>query len=525
MLPSFNDMAKALKKILLIGTCFACSGLLFGQRLSTDEREIVEEARASFEIGDYLTVRKLLEPHVTDFNADPELMYFYGGASFYLREFHTEAFPFLRVAYELGESRALYIYITSLLERYRIAEAQDLIENSGALDLPEGRELYAQVQVAKRAMANPVPSVVEPMAPVINTPYTEHSPLIAGNDSTLYFTSRKPIDKNAITDMLGRYDENIYRSVRTKDGWSVAEPLEGEINDILNDAAVALLGDEERMVIFKTARDMESSDLWLYGVNRNGKWKKEMKLSPSINSKWIENGLTVNANGDLFIVASDRPGGYGGMDLYRIVRFGNGEYSEPLNLGPLVNTEYDEIAPTLLLDDRTMFFSRNGVESMGGFDVFRTNYLGDTTFTDVVNLGYPINSTRDDLHISVSPLTRRAYLTRSKEDQPADFDIYSANLPGFNLRATVYKFKLTAGSAFDLTNAEVSLFTADFSEIQGMYTVNELGEFIVVLLPGESGVLGIDLPGAHSEEIELFYQDSETIIEKFKTITLSPNEP
>ncbi|NQV53830.1 MAG: PD40 domain-containing protein [Flavobacteriales bacterium] len=518
-------MAKALKKILLIGTCFACSGLLFGQRLSTDEREIVEEARASFEIGDYLTVRKLLEPHVTDFNADPELMYFYGGASFYLREFHTEAFPFLRVAYELGESRALYIYITSLLERYRIAEAQDLIENSGALDLPEGRELYAQVQVAKRAMANPVPSVVEPMAPVINTPYTEHSPLIAGNDSTLYFTSRKPIDKNAITDMLGRYDENIYRSVRTKDGWSVAEPLEGEINDILNDAAVALLGDEERMVIFKTARDMESSDLWLYGVNRNGKWKKEMKLSPSINSKWIENGLTVNANGDLFIVASDRPGGYGGMDLYRIVRFGNGEYSEPLNLGPLVNTEYDEIAPTLLLDDRTMFFSRNGVESMGGFDVFRTNYLGDTTFTDVVNLGYPINSTRDDLHISVSPLTRRAYLTRSKEDQPADFDIYSANLPGFNLRATVYKFKLTAGSAFDLTNAEVSLFTADFSEIQGMYTVNELGEFIVVLLPGESGVLGIDLPGAHSEEIELFYQDSETIIEKFKTITLSPNEP
>ena len=67
-------------------------GLLFGQRLSTDEQGIVEEARASFEIGDFLTVRRLLEPHVTDFNADPELMYFYGGASFYLREFHTEAF-------------------------------------------------------------------------------------------------------------------------------------------------------------------------------------------------------------------------------------------------------------------------------------------------------------------------------------------------------------------------------------------------------------------------------------------------
>lgn len=518
-------MVECFKKILLIGSCFACSGLLFGQRLSTDEQGIVEEARASFEIGDFLTVRRLLEPHVTDFNADPELMYFYGGASFYLREFHTEAFPFLRVAYELGESRALYIYVTSLLERYRIAEAQDLLENSGALDLPEGRELYAQVQVAKRAMADPVPSVVEPMPSAINTPFTEHSPLIADDDSTLYFTSRKPMDKNAITDMLGRYDENIYRSIRTKDGWSIAEPLEGEINDILNDAAVALLGDEERMVIFKTARDMESSDLWLFGLNRSGKWKKEIKLSPSINSKWIENGLTVNTNGDLFIVASDRPGGYGGMDLYRIVRFGNGEHSEPRNLGPLVNTQYDEIAPTLLLDDRTLFFSRNGSESMGGFDVFRTNYLGDTTFTDVVNLGYPINSTRDDLHISVSPLTQRAYLTRSKEDQPADFDIYSANLPGFNLLATVYKFKLTTTADLALTDAEVSLFTSDFSEIQGMYTVNERGEFIVVLLPGESGVLGNDLPGAHSEEIELFYQDSDTIVEEFQIISLSPNEP
>ncbi|MEQ9187228.1 MAG: hypothetical protein RLP15_05795 [Cryomorphaceae bacterium] len=518
-------MSKAFRDILLAGMCLLWSSGGSAQRLSTDERAIVEEARASFEIGDYATVRRILESEVSDFNADPELMYFYGGACFYLREFHSEAFPFLKMAYQMGESRALYIYVTSLLEHYRISEAQEILENSGALDLPEGRELYAQVQTAKRAIANPVSSEVTPLGPMINTPFTEHSPLISSNDSVLYFTSRKPIDKHAITDMLGRFDENIYRSIRDESGWSISEPLEGDINDILNDAAVALLGDQERMVVFKTARDMESSDLWIYRLNRNGKWKKDSKLSPSINSNWIENGLTASANGDVFIVSSNRPGGYGGMDLYRIVRFGNGALSEPMNLGPLINTIYDEIAPTLLLDDQTLFFSRNGAESMGGFDIFRTTYLGDTTFSEVINLGYPINSTRDDLHISVSPSSSRAYLTRSKEDQPADFDIYTANLPGFNLRATVYKFKLSSSADLPLTEAEVSLFTADFSEIQGMYTVNELSEFIVVLLPGESGILGIDLPGAHSEEIELKYVESESIVEKVRTIELTPNEP
>ena len=162
---------------------------------------------------------------------------------------------------------------------------------------------------------------------------------------------------------------------------------------------------------------------------------------------------------------------------------------------------------------------------MGGYDIFQTSYLGDTNFSEIKNVGYPINSTRDDLHISISPVSRRAFLTRSKDTQPVDYDIFEANLPGFNLKATVYRFKVAPSKEVSFDDMEVSLFTEDFSEIIGMYRVNEKGEFIVVLLPGESGIVTVDTPGMTSEEFDVFYKPSDSISEVEQSIQLTPDSP
>jgi hypothetical protein len=364
-------------------------------------------------------------------------------------------------------------------------------------------------------MSAPQTVVVQNLGQRINSPFLEHTPLISWDDSVLVFTSRRPIKTNTIKDFEGRFDENILFSKRGKNGWNEAQPLNGNVNDILNDAAVSFTTDMDRLLVFRTSADLESGNIF-WAIQQDGEWEIDEKLPRVINSESTENGATVNSSGNVFIFSSNRPGGYGGFDLYRVVRFGNGDYSRPVNLGPQVNTKWDEQSPFFLQDDRTLFFASNNEKSMGGLDIFYSKRVNDSLWSSPENMGYPINSTLDDAHLSVSWKGGRAYFTKSKQEIQGDYDIHTANLPGFDVSANVLKCVLHSEVPIDFSQVDVLVEMENQTSYEFdmlSYSVTSKGGFIVALFPDERGTLEISLSGFNPIKIPLNYSETEGIKE------------
>jgi hypothetical protein len=126
-------------------------------------------------------------------------------------------------------------------------------------------------------------------------------------------------------------------------------------------------------------------------------WNEPQLLGSDINTANWETHATVAADGSGMYFVSDRPGGLGGRDIYRCVKLPNGEWSRALNIGNQINTPFEEDAPFLSADGKTLYFSSNGHTTMGGFDIFYSRLGDDGLWGLPVNMGYPLNTVDDDV--------------------------------------------------------------------------------------------------------------------------------
>jgi outer membrane protein OmpA-like peptidoglycan-associated protein len=143
-----------------------------------------------------------------------------------------------------------------------------------------------------------------------------------------------------------------------------------------------------------------------------------------LNTKYGETHCTFTPDGQQIYFVSDRPGGLGGKDIYRMVKLPDGSWSKPMNLGPKINTPYDEESPFMSFDNKTLYFSSNGPSSMGDFDVFLSIRDAESNWSDPINLGYPINTTGDDVFYTTTADGSRGYLTSFRRDGFGEKDIY-----------------------------------------------------------------------------------------------------
>jgi outer membrane protein OmpA-like peptidoglycan-associated protein len=147
-------------------------------------------------------------------------------------------------------------------------------------------------------------------------------------------------------------------------------------------------------------------------------------MGSPINSKYWEPSVCLSADERTLFFVSDRPGGLGGRDIYMCRRLPNGKWSAPINLGPPINTPYDEDGPFFHPDGKTLFYSSNGPNSMGGFDIFRTELRPDSTWAPPINLGYPINTPGDDIYFVLSASGLHGYYASERDDSYGEKDIY-----------------------------------------------------------------------------------------------------
>lgn len=284
-----------------------------------------------------------------------------------------------------------------------------------------------QLIIARREMASPKSAIVKNVGNVVNGPNADYAPVISLDGNSLYFTSRRQWD--GVPDgkfrdpMLYDLPEDIFVSFADFDGeWTDPIRLDFCI-DSLNEATIGVSADERRIFVYEDRSG--GGDIYFSDILDNGHFDQMEKLRYSeLNSEYWETHCTMTPDGQHLYFASDRPGGYGGRDIYRLTRLPNGEWSKAQNMGPEINTPYDEDSPFIAVNNKTLYYASNGPESMGGFDVFVTFRDGENNWSEPANMGYPINSTGDDIYYTTTVDGLRGYLSSFRKNGFGEKDIY-----------------------------------------------------------------------------------------------------
>ena len=145
------------------------------------------------------------------------------------------------------------------------------------------------------------------------------------------------------------------------------QPLPGNANTNGHEASISMSWDGYTLFIYRD--DKGDGNIYM-STYEDGKWSAAVKLGTEINTKYYENHACLSPDGELLYFVSDRPGGYGNKDIWVSRRLGHNKWSKAVNLGPKINTEYNEESPVILSDGKTLYFSSEGHESMGGYDIF-----------------------------------------------------------------------------------------------------------------------------------------------------------
>ena len=321
---------------------------------------------------------------------------------------------------------------------------------------------------------------IENLGATINTPYAEYAPLIAVKQDFILFTSRRENRIHKQKDPFGEYFEDVYMS-KIEDGILQSPTmLDTRINTPLHDACTGLSADGKKLLIYRTSADLKTGDIYesnLDSVNVND----PVLVSTNVNStKYVETSACYSPDNSIIFFSSDRPGGYGGKDLYFMRRLMDGRWAAPFNLGPKINTAYDEDAPFVHPLTNTLFFSSEGHKNMGGFDIFRSNYDETGTFSEPENMGSPINTSDDDLFFVLNADGSTGYFSSERAGGYGSQDIYKAVFTN-PLELNVYHATVTDESNKIIANAEITLTDIATEKIVGTYkTTSSTGTAVII---------------------------------------------
>lgn len=355
--------------------------------------------------------------------------------------------------------------------------------------------LIAQCHTAKEMMANPVDVDIENLGRNINTRHDEYAPSVTADGKTMIFTARRPDTKGGGIDMQydHKYFESIYISEWDEENntWGESEIVPGRLNTEFHDASLSISPDGEYIFVYKNIPGATGSgDIYMSRKSRSGKWGSPKPLNKAINSSYWESGASLTQTGDTLFFLSERPKGYGGADIYMSIKQGR-NWGEPMNLGPTINTSEDENSVYIHPNGRTLFFSSRGHNTMGGYDVFKSD-LVNGAWTTPVNLGYPINTVRDDLHFIMLG-DSLAYMSGLRDKGIGGRDIYAVNLerypilePGFVVRT----HGTLSGTVVDQdgakpVRADLKFYYKGTEDLAGSTSTNDDGSYSISLEGGK----------------------------------------
>ncbi len=465
--------------------------------LTAEEVKVAKkDAGSFFNAGNYNSALKGYQEVIKDDPNNPEANYRLGICYLQTNVNKAKAIEYFEAVAKSKIPRKETQYFLGLAYMYAerwddaIKAFEDYKVNAHSKPIIDFLDVERQLEMcnnAKELTKHPVNVTFENIGKAVNSPFIEFNPLISADGKLLVFTSRRKGNMGGFIEDMGMYSSDVYFSVLKDTGWSKAKSVGAAINTEWDEECVGLSADGNFMLIFLDNIDASSD---IASSTLKGKtWQKSMLVEPPVSTKNIETSASMSLDGSTIYFASERKGTFGGSDIFMSKRKDDGAWGEPTDLGSVINSRYDEDAPSISIDGKTLYFSSKGHNSMGGYDVFRSVFDESSgKWSEPANVGYPINTAEDNLFFSMTGDQKHAYISSIREGGFGDKDIYQVT---YNDTSDHSFLSLIFGTVTSESNAKVEITKAtlanksDGKVLMTYRPASPGNEFIFSAKPGE----------------------------------------
>lgn len=346
--------------------------------------------------------------------------------------------------------------IPSILARY-----DSLDRNKKEYYVP--LEYYYELVEYRRQVDTLIPprGVLTSMGPLVNSDNEDYAPMVSKNDSVLIFTSKR----NSVNTGINKYiNEDIFVTRLVNDRWAKAKMFE-RINSRYNEGSGYMTKDGKTLFFARceSPDGFGNCDLYVSKLQGDTLWTEPENLGESINSDGWDSHPTLNVTEDTLYFSSDRRGGFGLADLYYATKDNKGRWKEARNLGPIINTRNNEVSPFYHKEHNVLYFSSNGhLLNFGDYDIYKS-YKQAGLWSEPINIGPLVNGKGTEFYFSIDQASNYIFYARSQEESMKNLDLYSFPLPmaGQPLATTRFSGRISEVTGRIPKNAVVSIIDLD----------------------------------------------------------------
>ena len=435
----------SIRCVLIFLTLLSLSGSVFGQQdpkqTARDYMQVAEEMiKGSQALDDARGLMVLAADLDTTFlkaNYDAGYLHLMTigkdlGVKYFLRVYRQNPTYRFDLEYWIGKSYQYGLDFDNALLFYNLykkkLESKPNYTGSDKISMEIIDKSIVECMNGKAFVSNPGKVSIVNIGREINSEFEDYAPVLNEKEDEIIFTTRRRdgnLNQNVAED--NKPFEDIFISKKKNEAWGYATNIGDRINTPYHDSNLALSADGKTLYILK---DVGGGDIYYCNRLENGTWGPPAPLPGIINSSFEEKSISISKDGKTLYFSSNRPGGLGGTDLYKATKEGKGDWANVKNLGPKINTPFDEEGPFIDYDMVTLYFSSKGHKNMGSYDIFKTTYdPKKNDWTEPENLGYPINTPDDDIFYITSSDGKRAYYSSVREDGLGYTDIFVITTP------------------------------------------------------------------------------------------------
>jgi len=518
-------------------------------------KELLKNAKDNFQFGNFRAAQPFYEKLNNYKPGDPDINYSLGYCYLRANIQKEKAIEYLEFADEFGEKlppeikfdlASLYHYMNRFNEAIAYYE-QFINAEDGTPEIIEDAKLKIKMcENGINMVKNPIEVKVENLGKKVNSDYSDYAPLVTADQKSIYFTSRRKGTTGGMIDMNGEFFADIYMAYKKNNKWYKVKNIGRMVNGDMNEMTLALSPNEQQMLIAVEDYAHLTTDIYV-SPKRGRTWfkiellgSKNVDIDTDLNSRKSETGATFTPDGTTLIFSSNRKdvNAQGGFDLYRAKQLPNGEWGLTTNLGPTINTEYDEEFPHLHTDGITLYFSNNGPKSMGGHDIFKSTLNEFGEWSNPENLGYPTNSSEDDNQFVLTLDGKHGYFSSIRPKGYGAADLYHVRMPrpeGVTASPNIY-ISFIGHTYYDTTTVDIdsiiaenyddtlliekitslvpvgttiTAFEAETNNTYGVYNSDPSnGKFIMILYPNKTYRLVANFNGFETYQEELTVEDN-----------------
>jgi len=519
--------------LLLLLTFCSIPGNSYSQGLHSTSGKAVKvyvEGKESYENLDYKSAElqlkealkyddKFFEAYMMLGELYTNLNRFSEAASNYQAAVRIDSIAYRPVYYRLANAELMTgDYSNALIHYKTYLKDRGNSENNRLLALKNIRNCEFAIEAIKKPIQfNPVN-----LGNGINSSDDEYWPSITADGQTLMFTRQTYSDY--YPKAMGSMQEDFYISTKSNGIWQKAYNAGEPLNTKSNEGAQTLSSNGKYM--YFTACDraggLGSCDLYFSAFN-DGNWSTPYNMKWPVNSTSWESTPSISADGTVLYFVSNRPGGFGGKDIWYSRMKADGTWAVPVNMGKTINTEGNEMSPFIHFDGKTLYFASDGRPGMGGYDIYMSQMQDDSTWSEPRNLGYPINTYNDEMGLVIDVTGKTAYFSSNRENGNGK-DIYCFTLDE-SIRpdpVSYLKGKVSDKETGKLLKADYELINLSTNKVTVRNSTDEAGNFLVCLPSGYNYGINVSKTGYLFYSENFMLEGKHSVMEPFvKRIALN----